>query len=557
MDPAMTSDRKRKKDARAYKASHDGTYGDALRAVAISPGRGRRRRRATRTLGVPASTVIDALARFLDRRPPATPDVLKLVEETLTKLEEVPSRKRPLQDDLAHALTKADDDKTVEIPAVLPIVRVAARFLKDLLADAEDTELIAVATDLGVSERTVSYAAFLVHDEHRRSTTVDTSPERDAFLLADSPEAEAEESERAARRDAQKRAQTDTVARLRNHDEGAWEPLDRTTLRLAIALDLAALGDAFLTVSESPKPPPMLTWRPLADGCTRADLLIPKAPMPLSAVAESNTRRASEPTSTPEFYRPDRSRSTIAYTCHVGVFTAEVDEFDSFGREFDHYDIDSSYASAAAAQFACAQMVGRIASNAYSARSHPDGRVLIPREVGQPDDDTTRVFDLSIALRCSRHDISGVDKLWVSSPHVSEDDALSVTALALDYHSCACPRPSDAANSVPVEQKTFQDYLATQGVRMTDSALTYLAGTADAGGGGQSLAARHTAGMNAVLTTCGLRAVVSELQPQYPALEEWILATNDLQEVTDVLTDISRLTDLLVGFVEEANRDGG
>jgi hypothetical protein len=40
-------------------------------------------------------------ARFLDRRPPATPDVLKLVEETLTKLEEVPSRKRPLQDDLA------------------------------------------------------------------------------------------------------------------------------------------------------------------------------------------------------------------------------------------------------------------------------------------------------------------------------------------------------------------------------------------------------------------------------------------------------------------------
>ena len=92
---------------------------------------------------------------------------------------------------------------------------------------------------------------------------------------------------------------------------------------------------------------------------------------------------------------------------------------------------------------------------------------------------------------------------------------------------------------------------------MTDSALTYLAGTADAGGGGQSLAARHTAGMNAVLTTCGLRAVVSELQPQYPALEEWILATNDLQEVTDVLTDISRLTDLLDGFVEEANRDGG
>jgi hypothetical protein len=178
----MTSDRKRKKAARAYKASHDGTYGDALRAVAISPGRARRRRRA-KALGVPASTLVDALARFLDRRPPATQDVLNLVEQTLTKLEEVPSRKRPLQDDLTHALTKADDDKTVEIPAVIPSVRGAARFLKSLLADVDDTELIAVATDLGVSERTVSYAAALIHEEHRRSTTVDTGPERDTFLL--------------------------------------------------------------------------------------------------------------------------------------------------------------------------------------------------------------------------------------------------------------------------------------------------------------------------------------------------------------------------------------
>ena len=156
--------------------------------------------------------------------------MLNLVEQTLTKLEEVPSRKRPLQDDLTHALTKADDDKTVEIPALLPSVRGAARFLKSLLADVDDTELIAVATDLGVSERTVNYAAFLIHEEHRRSTTVDTSPERDTFLLADSPEAQAEESERDARRDAQKRAQTDTVARLRNHNEGAWEPIDRATL---------------------------------------------------------------------------------------------------------------------------------------------------------------------------------------------------------------------------------------------------------------------------------------------------------------------------------------
>ena len=99
----------------------------------------------------------------------------------------------------------------------------------------------------------------------------------------------------------------------------------------------------------------------------------------------------------------------------------------------------------------------RLLGTVSSRRTCPDSR-----EVGQPDDDTTLVFDLSIALQYSRHDISGVDKLWVSSPHVSEDDVLSVTALALDSHSCACPRPSDGSNSVPVEHKPFQDYLARE-----------------------------------------------------------------------------------------------
>jgi hypothetical protein len=117
----MNSDRKRKKAARAYKASHDGTYGDALRAVAISRGHGRRRRRATKALGVPASTLVEALARFLDRRPPATQDVLNLVEQALTKLEEVPSRKRPLQDDLTHALTMRTTIRSSRFRPLCPV----------------------------------------------------------------------------------------------------------------------------------------------------------------------------------------------------------------------------------------------------------------------------------------------------------------------------------------------------------------------------------------------------------------------------------------------------
>ena len=128
------------------------------------------------------------------------------------------------------------------------------------------------------------------------------------------------------------------------------------------------------------------------------------------------------------------------------MFTSEAHEFHSLGREFDQYDIDSAYASAAAAQFACAQMVERIASNAYAARSYPDGRVLISREVGQPDDETTLVFDLSIALHYSDYAISGADKLWVSSPHASEERCLE----------CHCARTRQSQLRVPPTERRSQ-----------------------------------------------------------------------------------------------------
>jgi hypothetical protein len=104
------------------------------------------------------------------------------------------------------------------------------------------------------------------------------------------------------------------------------------------------MGDAFLTVSESPVPPPTLTWR-MANGCTCRHAHTHTYDASIGS-GEAKPRPASEPASTPEFYRSDRRRSTITYTCYVGVFTGEADEFDSFGREFDQYDIASSYASA-------------------------------------------------------------------------------------------------------------------------------------------------------------------------------------------------------------------
>lgn len=95
-----------------------------------------------------------------------------------------------------------------------------------------------------------------------------------------------------------------------------------------------------------------------------------------------------------------------------------------------------------------------------------------------------------------------------------------------------------------------QAYLVSQGVRMTDLAREYRTGTAAAGPGAQTLSARHTAGMTAVLTNHQRREVVGELKRHYAAIEDWILWITEPRAAAGHLTNLGALADLLSGFDE-------
>jgi hypothetical protein len=533
----MTSDRKRKKAARSYKDSHNLTYYDALQAT--STGRVARsfprREHATATLSAPAGDLVTELARFCGLRPPTGAIAAELVDAILIKLDVVPPRRIALRDDLTAAMA----ERPHLGPPVPSRVRIAARFIRALLSRLADTQLVTAATELGISNGSVHHAAVLARHEHRRA--VDASrPADEPLMLSDSPEYQ-------AACDAAARAQQDCVTRLRDRSGATWESVDRAVLRRAVAMHLAALGDGYLTVSERPVMP--LTWRRLPDGSLRADCPVPAAPRPLSALVKPSIRHSVDPISDPEFYRPDQRQSTITYTCYVGVFGVTTEDFD-------HHDIEGHLPSELAAEFAAARIIERIAADPYRARSHPDSRPLVARTAVAPSDATALIFDLGNAL-------AGVTELynpdapdpaddrWEPEPHIDDDGRLnSVTALAFDSCGFPWPKQTHPACRAAVDSHVFQGYLVSQGVRMTDLARTYLAGTAAAGPGGQALSVRHTAGMTAVLNNNQLREVVDELKCHYPAIEGWILWITDPQAAAEHLTNVGVLADLLSGFDE-------
>jgi hypothetical protein len=535
----MTSDRKRKKAARSYKDSRSLAYYDALQGT--SAGRVARsfprREQATANLSAPAGDLLSELARFFGLRPPTGAIGVELVEATLIKLDEVPPRRVALCDDLTTAIA----ERPHLGPPIPSRVRIAARFITALLSHLADTQLVAAAMELGVSSGGVRHAALLAGHEYRRAVDVSRPADEPHMLVdIDSPE------DRAAR-DAESRAQEDCVARLRDRSGATWESVDRAVLRRAVAGRLAALGDAYLTVSEAPLMP--LTWRRLPDGSRRADCSIPAAPRPLSALVKESIRYSDDPISVPEFYLPDQRQSAITYTCYVGVF-------GDAAEDFDRHDIEGHLPSELAAEFAAARIIERIAADPQRARSHPNSRPLVERTTLAPGDPTTLTFDLGSAVDgitdlYMPEDPDPADDWWEPEPHIDNAGHLnSVTALALDSCGFPWPKRTDPACRAAVQSEVFQAYLGSQGVRMTDLARDYLTGTAAAGPGAQTLSARHTAGMNAVLTNHQLLEVVGELKRHYPAIEDWILWITEPHAAAGYLTNLGALADLLSGFDE-------
>jgi len=430
-----------------------------------------------------------------------------------------------------------------------------ARYIKKLLAQLDDEQLVTAATELGLRESTVKVAAIVVVKRPQRTTkrtkaNASNDYYRDAYPFAG--ESDWEDREEAA----VKRARANTIRRLRNRD--GWRPGDNDVLRYALADHLGRIGDGYLTATEEQLK--HLTWHRQSSGALRADVPINTVPLPLSAVVSENVRHSSDPTSTPEFYQPDMRQSAIGYVCHVGVIHSAAGDFGQFNLDaaagdFDQFNLEGHLPSIEAAQLEGARMIARIAGDPRRHRDIFTKRPLVPRTAATCDDPYALTLNLGMVLQrmAAEYDRSGDDPegwLWSARPHVTRDQQLaSVTALVLDGLGLPWPRPQIPACEQPVGSTSFQDYLATQGVHMTTLARRYLVGTDDAGDGGQFLVDRHAAGIAAVLATHELSAVISELAEEYPAAATWsseispariALQLRQLGAVSSLLADLDR-----------------
>ncbi|MEB3031755.1 hypothetical protein [[Mycobacterium] nativiensis] len=526
----MTKDRKRKRIARALTASSSITYFEARQATRGKPSRSRLTNALT-TLAADDSSVIEEWLRFSGHREVTGPLVNGLLAALLTNLNQVPSRRSWLADDLYTAVAGLIDPDKAD-PPIPAASRSVSLFIEAAVDELDDTTLATAATDIGIRNSEIRAAASVLY---RRALAA----ERDST----GPMGFINSSEEDAGWAALTNAVHDSLARLHDRSGTRWQPLDRRVLQRALAIRLAILGDNYLTVSEHPVRP-LMTWERQPDGSLRVDLPIPDGPNPLSGLVQVARHHQADHTSEPEFYSPERRGSTLSYTCYVGVYGTEADDFDRF-------DLAGHLPSELYGRFQATCILRRIASNPCGARSH-SGRLLIPRTNADPADKTV-TLDLAGILAAVASESSRADgdqaALWFDHPHLATNGALnSVVGLAMDDNALPWPKPTDLANTAPVDSAVFTDYLVAQGVRFTGMASEYLAGCSAAGPGGQSLSDRHRAGMMQVLKTHNLRAVAAELSSRYPASPQWPLLASDPAAARAHLTDLRRMPSVLDGF---------
>lgn len=540
----MPKNHKAKVAQKTYLADHPGASRREARdrtQKASKP----RRRQAKKVLHASGGGLVDALAPHFEVAPVTGPGSREVLEEMLRLLDDVSPRPHPLSSDIRDALKRRItlDDAEV-IPSIPPGVQHAAAGIEALVSGLEDRQLVVLATDLKVTCHDADYAVFLAAT---RSKRMRRAARESALRWTDDAE---KESSRAVEAAEHERFRKRVIAHLQDLSGTAWGDEDREVLRAAVSLRLAELADAYLTATEEPTPPDLL-WREYADGTLRADFAITDVAQPLSALVSEAHRHQGDAISSAEFYRPTRARTTIGYTCYVGAIdrskagTALHDPRDS---GFDMISVSGPH-NLFGAKLAGARMIGAIAANPDIVRSYSEHRLLVPRSARPAVDESTLACDLTDVLGVMAGETEYVGETeWVPWPHIVEGSDLrlsSITALVLDACGLPCPRPGDPANGASVVSLTFRKFLATQGVRISELARTYLAGAENAGTGELSLQVRHAAGLVAVEGRHGLRAVVGELARRYPRVEETILELGDRESVIQQLAAPEALSEFL------------
>lgn len=319
----MTSNRRRKKTARDYKAEHGGDYTSARRATELSPPQDRRHRAAA-TLAVPPRDVLAGLLRSENHSTLSESGARGLVEAMLAKLDDLPHPEDP-HDGGLWSCVMAGGWGTVD-PVESVGVRNTASFITALVSELDDPQLAAAATDLSVTADSVAYFA------------------RKAYTKADGGagrprEVDAIISRQPGAGDKLMAAATEIQARVEEHlhdrSGSTWDDYDRLVLRQAVLGVLASLGDAYLSASDD-LDMAALAWRRLPDGSMRADVTVAGSSAPVSVLV-----KATETPPTPgaasygEFYPTNRPQRTVSYMCHVGAFRKGAAESDVRKTTFD------------------------------------------------------------------------------------------------------------------------------------------------------------------------------------------------------------------------------
>jgi hypothetical protein len=426
--------------------------------------------RAARSLGVMSEQVPDAACEFAGCPPPSGTAGSTVLRQVIDRLDQVPLGTLRTVNDLSDAAESSPDRAAQQIPPIPDAFIDAVAFIDVLLSRLPPPDLRAVAQQLAVDRATAMRGALLAlaerTAEHEWPIQAGHTPRRGR--------------ERAL------------LTALVDHECAQWTPVEIATLRRALRLHLARIGDAFLRVSEGQ--PPRLRWQRRDHGVLTTQRPVPGAPQPLEAHISDEDSRLAEDAAL-ALFGATRARPSLLHRWDVGW----RDAGGTFGSHSGQTE-----ASIQAAQFAAEATIDGLAATPARVRMPFTGLLLVPRSTNTRNIDG-HVVDLEqmliATLNQHRDEQHYPDPtVWSMRPHRTADtDLASIVAALFDHLGLPWPTLHEPACAAEVDSAEFTTFLTAQAITLTPLARCYLAGLGDAGPGERTLAQRHAAAMRAVL----------------------------------------------------------
>lgn len=320
----MTRNNRRKKAARAYQAEHDSGYTEGRRATERSPGSDRRKRAAV-MLAVPRPDVGAELLR-IRTIPVKDAYVRGLVDSVLERADSVPLQRNADTEQLWSVVMAGGWGTVDQVDS--RHVHELADFIRSLVEGLNDQQLLAAATELGITEGDVNYFGRVAYEIEAGE---DGKPRLVGAIISQRPGASAEVAAHA------QQAAARVGEHLLDRSGKAWDDYDRKVLRQIVVHALALVGDAYLEASDSLEVRG-LTWRRLPDGSIRADTAGTNGNTVSALIKALNDDEDEvvglQPDMYTEFYPTGRRRIGQTYMCYVGIFDEDDRESNVAAASF-------------------------------------------------------------------------------------------------------------------------------------------------------------------------------------------------------------------------------